>query len=123
MPRHKIETSLHEPVTIDVEGGRTYESAPLSARLIREVGKLEEQRKAGTLEGDVYVVQAVALIFGLKPEEIEDIDIRVLNRMLEHATAAIQGGKAEKAAGDVPPVVAEVTAEKNAQTPGSETSQ
>jgi len=96
MPRFKIETSLFEPVTIEVEGGRTYESVPLSPLLIREVQKLEEQRKAKTLDGDVYVVQAVALIFGLKPEEVEIIDIRLLSQMLEHATTAIMGGKAGK---------------------------
>lgn len=109
MPRFKIETSLFEPVTIEVESGRTYESVPLSPLLIREVSKLEEQRKARTLDGDVYVVQAVALIFGLKPEEVEIIDIRLLSQMLEHATAAMSGGKAGKVTAEIviPPTVAE----------------
>ena len=137
MPRFKIETSLFEPVTIEVEGGRTYESAPLSDRLIREASKLEEQRKAKTLDGEVYVVRAVALIFGLKQEEVETIDIRILGRMLELANTAMSGGKAGKVEAvvppaDVPPAVvltpeeaaaAEVTAEKNALPPGGDVSQ
>lgn len=122
MPRYKIERSLFEPVTIEVEGGRTYESAELSPRLIREVSELDEQRKAGTLEGDVYVVQAVALIFGLKPEEIETTDIRLLSRMLTLATDAMGGGKAGKAAEAASSEAAEATAEKNGQKPGSEPS-
>lgn len=128
MPRFKIETSLFEPVTIEVEGGRIYESVPLSPLLIREVSKLEEQRKAKTLDGDVYVVQAVALIFGLKPEEVEIIDIRLLSQMLEHATAAMSGGKAGKITPEVSPsvaeqkikdAVAEALDSKNEQKPGA----
>ena len=113
MPRFKIETSLFEPVTIEVEGGRTYESVPLSPLLIREISKVDEQRKAGTLENVAAVVQQIALIFGIDPKEVETIDVRLLNRILEHVTAVMLGAKA----GNVPD---EVTAEKNAPTPGSE---
>ena len=133
MPRFKIETSLFEPVTIEVEGGRTYESAPLSDLLLREMSRLEEQRKAKTLEDMAYLVQSVALIYGLKPEEAETIDIRILGRMVELANTAMNGGKAGKVEAVVPPpevppaktltpeeaAAAEVTAEKNALTPGA----
>jgi hypothetical protein len=138
MPRFKIETSLFEPVTIEVEGGRTYESVPLSPRLIREMSKLEEQRKAKTLGDDTIIVQEVALIFGLEAKEVETIDIRILAQILEHATGAMMGGKAGKVQGvatsaavqaeeaSPPPValaVDEVTASKNVPKPEGEISQ
>jgi len=122
MPKFKIETSLFEPVTIEVEGGRTYESVPLSDLLIREMSKLGEQRKARTLNDDEYVVQAVALIFGLKAEETETIDFRILNRMVELANDALNAsklGKIEEVSfppPDMPPVD-EAVAEKNAPKP------
>ena len=111
MPRFKIETSLFEPVTIDVEGGRTYASVPLSPFLIREVAKIEEQRNAKTLSDSDAVIQQVALIFGIEAKDVEITDIRVLTKILEHATSAMGGGRAGKTP------LAEVTAEKNAPTP------
>jgi hypothetical protein len=128
MPRFKIETSLFEPVTIEVEGGRTYESVPLSDRLIREMSKLAEQQKAKTLDDEAYVIQAVALIFGLKPEEIETIDVRILGRMVELANTAINSNQIGKPV-EIPPALSEVspvdevTAEKNAPTPEGGVSQ
>ena len=136
MPRFKIETNLFEPVTIEVEGGRTYVSAPLSDLLFKEMSRLDEQRKAKTLDDMTYMIQSVALIYGLKREEAETVDIRILGRMIELANTAMNGGKAGKVEAVVPPpevppavvltpeeaAAAEVTAEKNALTPGGESS-
>jgi hypothetical protein len=117
VPHFKIETSLFEPVMIEVEGGRTYESVPLSPFLIREIGKIDEQRKAGTLDGADAVIQEVALIFGLEMKDVEKIDIRLLTQILEYATAAMSSGRAGKASLAVTPAETEATAEKNAPTP------
>ena len=128
MPRFKIETSFFEPVTIEIEGGRTYESVPLSDLLVREMSKIAEQRKAKTLGDNEYVVQAVALIFGLKTEEAETIDFRVLTRMVELANSALNAGKPGKVeeASLLPPdasPVDELVAEKNASKPEAGVSQ
>ena len=132
MPRFKIETSLFEPVTIEVEGGRTYESVPLSPFLIREISKLDEQRKAKTLDDFSALTQQVALIFGIKPEEVETIDIRILNEILAHATAAMTTGPKKPAPLETMTVdkavpasapVSEALAEKNAPKAGPVTSQ
>jgi hypothetical protein len=123
MPRYKIETSLFEPVTIEVEGGRTFQSVPLSPFLIREISKLEEQRRAGTMDDMTAITQQVALIFGVDIKEIETIDVRILGRVIEHATAAMSGGKGGKVAETPTPTEApagavdEVTAEKNGPKP------
>jgi hypothetical protein len=129
MPRHKIARSLYEPVTIEVEGGRTYESVPLSPFLIREIAKLEEQRKAKTIDEFSGLTQQVALIFGIDSKEVETIDIRVLNEILELAGDAMATGPkkpvpldtmtVEKATATVIPS-SEALAEKNESKPGSE---
>ncbi len=116
MPRYKIETSLFEPVTIEVEGGRIYTSVPLSPFLIREITKIEEQRKAGTLDTMIAITQQVALIFGVEAKEVETIDIRILTQILGYATNAMMGEKAGK-------IAVEVTAEKNAPKPEGGTTQ
>jgi hypothetical protein len=128
MPRFKIETSLFEPVTIEVEGGRTYESAPLSPSMLREIDKLEKKKDAGTLDSITAVVQQVAFIFGLEPKDIETVDFRILNRILEHVATVMIASKAEKVVAVVEPKTpktpeAEVTAEKNAPMPEAEVSQ
>ena len=116
MPRYKIEKSLFEPVEIEVESGRTYTSVPLSPFLLREISKLEEQRKAGTLDTTAAITQQVALIFGLEAKDIEITDIRILTKILEYATEAMKGGKAGK-------ITAEAAVEKNAPKPEAETTQ
>jgi len=125
MPKFKIETSLFEPVTIEVEGGRTYVSAPLSPSMIKAVSNLEEQRKAKTLEDMTALTQQVALIFGIDPKEVETTDIRVLSQILEHVTNAMMGAKGGKVPSPKVPdkPVDEVTAEKNGLTPGAGISQ
>ena len=123
MPRFKIETSLFEPVTIEIEGGRTFESAPLSPYLIKEVARLEEQRKAKTLDDMTAVTQQVALIFGIDPKEVETIDLRILNRILENVMEAMESNKAGKVTDTTPSGSAEVASEKNAPTPEAGISQ
>ncbi len=138
MPRFKIETSLYEPVTVEVEGGRTFVSVPFSPQLTKAVLALDKQRRAKELDMNEFVVQGVGLFFGLDPKEIETIDIRVLTQVMNYAMEALNGGpvkKAEDAAADVPPAktakpeespapgVDEVTAEKNVPKPGGEASQ
>lgn len=125
MPRFKIETSFFEPVTIEVEGGRTYASAPLSPSMLREIDKLDKQKNAGTLDSITAVVQQVAFIFGLEPKDIETVDFRILNRILEHVATVMIASRAVKIVAAVEPETpktpeAEVTAEKNAPTPGFE---
>ena len=116
MPGYKIAKSLHEPVTVEVEGGQTFVSVPLSPSLIRAISKIEAERTSGAVDDMTAVVGQVALIFGVKPEAVEVLDIRVLNQILQHATEAMAGGKASKAD-------AEATAEKNAPEPGPATTQ
>jgi hypothetical protein len=124
VPQFKIENSLFEPVTIEVEGGRTFQSVPLSPFLIREISKLEEQRKAKTMDDMAAISQQIALIFGVDLKEVETIDVRILVQAIEYATDAINGGKAGQLAKiPIPPeppsgVVDEVTAEKNGLKPG-----
>jgi prolyl-tRNA editing enzyme YbaK/EbsC (Cys-tRNA(Pro) deacylase) len=134
MPRFKIETSLFEPVTIEVEGGRTYESVELSPGLLEAVDEIDKKKIAGTLDGLTASVQQIALIFGLEPEVVKTVDFRILNLILEHVAAVMMSSRAVKVAevgaikvplaavGVVAPVpekppVDEVTAEKNAPKP------
>jgi len=121
MPKFKIETSLFEPVTIEIEGGRTFVSVPLSPSTIKAVSNIEEQRKAKTLEDMTALTQQVALIFGIDPKEVETTDIRVLSKILEHVNDAMTGGKAGKVAEIPAPVgtvvVDEAASEKNGLRP------
>ena len=125
MPRFKIETSLFEPVTIEVEGGRTYQSAPLSPSMLREIDELEKQKNAGTLDSITATIRQVALIFGLEPKDIETVDFRILNRILEYVATVMIASRAVKVVAAVEPKTpktdeAELEAEKNGPTPGSE---
>jgi len=123
MPRFKIETSLFEPVTIEVEGGRTYESVPLSPYLTKEIGKLEEQRRAGTLDDVTAVTQQIALVFGLEPKDVERTDVRILNRMLEDVQESMKGSRTDKVVELASAELTEAASEKNVLKPGGEISQ
>ena len=138
MPRFKIETSLFEPVTIEVEGGRTFESVELSPGLLEAVDEIEKKKIAGTLDSLTAVVQQIALIFGLEPEIIKTVDFRILNRILEYVANVMMASRAGKIMEVALPKVAvadtvasmpekvpvdEVTVEKNAPTPEGGVSQ
>jgi len=117
VPTFKIASSLYEPVTNELEDGRKYESAPLSPFLIQEISKIQEQLKAGTLEGQAAIIQQVSIIYGLDPKEAEKIDVRILQAMVENAAKAMMGSRAGKV------VAPEIEAEKNVPKPEAGTTQ
>jgi hypothetical protein len=127
VPSFKIETSLFEPVTIEVEGGRTFTSVPVSPGLLREVDKLRAQRLAGTLEDTDAIIREVSLIFGVDPKDIETTDIRVLKKLLDYAMdtltkslgGAPKAGEEPAAAGVVDDPAVKETAEKNGSEPAA----
>lgn len=127
MPKFKLETSLYEPVTVEVEGGRTFTSVPLSPQLIRGIQAIEDEARGSTpLRALESVTRQVALIFGVGPEEIESVDVRILQRVLEIATEAMTRNAASlKVPTTVPPdePVDKATAEKNGSRPEGETLQ
>ena len=117
MPTFKIASSLYEPVTNELEDGRKFISAPLSPFLIQEVTKIQEQLKAGTLEGQAAIIQQISIIYGLDLKEAEKIDIRILEAMIENAAKAIRSNRPGQ------PTTPEIEAEKNAPKPEAETTQ
>ncbi len=123
MPHFKIEKSLYEPVTIEVEGGRVFESVPISTRLLKEITRLDEQVKGQALDAETALIRQVSLLFGVDEKELESVDFRVLSRILEHANAAMIYDQSAKPAGSQPSETKEVEAEKNGPEPGGETSQ
>lgn len=123
MPHFKIERSLYEPVTIEVEGGRVFESVPISTRLLKEITRLDEQVKGQALDAETALIRQVSLLFGVDEKELENIDFRVLSRILEHANAAVSRDKSAEPAGDQPVEKKEVEVEKNVSEPGGEISQ
>lgn len=123
MPHFKIERSLYEPVTIEVEGGRVFESVPISTRLLKEITRLDEQVKDKSLDAETALIRQVSLLFGVDEKELENVDFRVLSRILEYANAAVIRDKSSEPAGDHPGEQKEVEAEKNGSEPGGEISQ
>lgn len=123
MPHFKIERSLYEPVTIEVEGGRVFESVPISTRLLKEIIRLDEQVKDKSLDAETALIRQVSLLFGADEAELENVDYRVLSRILEYANAAVLRDKGAEPAGDQPVEQKEVEAEKNGSEPGGEISQ
>jgi hypothetical protein len=123
VPHFKIERSLYEPVTIEVEGGRVFESVPISTRLLKEITRLDEQVKGQALDAETALIRQVSLLFGVDEKELENIDFRVLSRILEHANAAVSRDKSAEPAGDQPVEKKEVEVEKNVSEPGGEISQ
>ncbi len=120
MPSFKIASSLFEPVTVEVEGGRTFTSRPLSPQLIQGIRAIEERVLKSGLDAMEAVTLQVGLIFGVDPKEIEAIDVRILQRILEYSTEAMKGGRGGSVPADQAtpaPVAPEVTAEKNVPKP------
>lgn len=118
MPHFKIEKSLYEPVTIEVEGGRVFESVPISTSLLRDITRLDEQVNAKAMDPEAALIKQVALIFGADEKELESLDFRVLSRILEYANEAMVQDRGEKAGEQK-----EAEAEKNGPEPGGEISQ
>jgi hypothetical protein len=132
VPKFKIETSLYEPITLELKDGRTLESVDFSDLLFRSIAELDRQKEAGTLDGVAHLVMSIALVFGVKREDLETIDIRVLGDILAYigeVVVASRGGKpraislAPSATAIPTSPVDEVAAEKNGPAPGGEISQ
>ena len=110
-------------MTIELEDGRILESVDFSDLLFRKIAELDKLKNAGTLDGIAYIVLSVALVFGVKREDLETVDIRVLGKVIAYVGEVMIAGRAGMVSAPSPmpdKPVDEVTAEKNAPKPGSE---
>jgi hypothetical protein len=107
MKRFKVETSLFEPIEVEI-AGKVFVTQPLSAKLIREVNDLLSQirdKKVDEVEGTVKVA---ALIFGADPVEFDAMDIRALTVAVDYAQAEMAASRGtKKGAPEVVPLQAD----------------
>jgi len=95
MRRFVIETSLFEPIEVEI-GGRVYATVALSKQLIDAINDIQAQvreKKLADLDGSVRVA---ALIFGVPVEEFETLDLRALNPAVEYALQALNEGRVKQ---------------------------
>jgi len=95
MPKFKIDTqdNLFEPIEIDING-EVYQSVKLTRKLFREVLKKESKTSAGDMDS---LYDQIKLIFPtLTDKTLDDLDIREINAMLEHAQKEVYNPKYQK---------------------------
>lgn len=114
MPKFKIPASLFEPITIEVEGGRTYESVPLSPDFVTTMVERLEQSKAGAITDVQFLIDQFAAVFAISQEEARTTDSRIIRAALDHVAQTMNAQSAAKPAADAPE---EATAEKNVLRP------
>jgi hypothetical protein len=124
MPKLIVEKSLFEPIEVEV-GEKVYRAVPFSPWLIRAVKDLGDKRT----DDISYMVDMAALVFGIKADEVEKIDIRALTPAIEYVTEQMQPRKAPASiatpAADEAKIAAaidEVPASKNELKPEAEPS-
>ena len=89
MPKLIVDKSLFEPIEVEI-AGKNYIAQPFSARLIRGVNEINSQtqeQKIGNVEGSVRMA---ALIFGVSPDEFDQMDVRALAPAIEFVTEQMQ---------------------------------
>jgi len=115
VPRCKIETSLFDPLIIEL-GEKVYTSVHRSVRLIKAFDELQAKRKSGAVSDLDATIQILGLIFGVDAEEFQTIDQTYLQAIAEKAMEYMgEGGKAKPGS-----ETTKAEPEKNALTPGSE---
>jgi hypothetical protein len=119
MPKFKIETSFFEPIIIELEGGKVFESVPLSKPVTEEIGLIADKMVAGTIPELTAMVQQFSIIFGVDAAEAEKIDLRIIRKALTIATGVMTDQRKENE--KLP--VSEAKDLKNAPMPGPEASQ
>ncbi len=142
MPRVKIETSLYDPLVIEL-GDKVYTSVPRSMRLIRELETLKKKGESGEIDDLEVSAGVLGFVFGVESVEFETIDGALLVAIAEKATQYIGSWKpkgpipapapdfklptaeevvaAQKEGRKIDPF-AEAESEKNVPKPGSEPS-
>lgn len=95
MPKFKIDTqdNLFEPIEIEING-EAYHSVKFTRKLFREVLKKESKTSAGDMDS---LYDQIKLIFPkLTDVTLDDLDIREINAMLEHAQKEVYNPKYQK---------------------------
>lgn len=127
MPRRRIETSLWDPLVIEL-GDKVYTSVPRSVRLTEDVKALDEKRASGAVDLYTFLIQFLGLFFDVNPEEFRGLDRAILEAIGDEALAYVNTPKKEKLdtmtvdKATAPPAVPadKASAEKNVSAPGSE---
>ncbi len=108
MDRVVISTSVFEPVELEI-AGKVYQTIPLSKKAFRRLDKFD---KEADIKDPVTLIDAlvnqVAFLCQVPPEEFEDTDVRILKKVLGSITDRVTQ----------PPSTPEATAEKNVPKPG-----
>ena len=101
MPRFKIETSLFDPLVIEL-GDKVYTSVPRSVQLTETVKDLDAERLAKKISDNDFAVQFLGLMFDVNPQEF-----RVLDRAIMEAIADRALDYVRPVTPIIPPTVAE----------------
>ena len=124
MPKLIVDKSLFEPIEVEV-GATVYRAVPFSPWLMRAVKDLGDKRT----DDLSYMVDMAALIFGIKADEVEKIDVRALTPAIEYVTEQmsarpIHPGQAlvAKAQDAIDAAISEAQASKNEPEPEAELS-
>jgi len=97
--------SIHPPIEVEIDG-KTYQNRPLSRTTFDEVKKYEKAAVGGEIKA---LYKQVEILFGVPAEILNNIDIRDVASLLDHAMSQIF--EARKG-------TSEEQAEKNESKPG-----
>ena len=101
MPRFKIETSLFDPLVIEL-GDKVYTSVPRSVQLSEAVKDLDADRLSKKISDNDFAVQFLGLMFDVNPQEFKVLDRAIMEAIAERALDYVH-----PPAPKVPPTVAE----------------
>lgn len=80
----EIEKSFPDPVTIEIEGGKTYTTVPFSTLLLKKMNAIKKLVEDGILENEEGEAQTFALLFDVEIKEAETLDLRIIGRILKN---------------------------------------
>jgi hypothetical protein len=98
MPKLKIDTSLFEPIEIEIDG-KVYEARRLTRDVFKEIQALDEEISAGNIEAGYKLLEmllgqeAVDVISGLDISIVNQICDFIVNRVATTGEAEKNGPK------------------------------
>lgn len=88
MPRFKIETSLFDPLVIEL-GDKVFTSVPRSVQLVETVTALDADRSAKKISDNDFMIQFLGLMFDVNPQEFRVLDKAIMEAIADRALAYV----------------------------------
>jgi acetyl-CoA carboxylase carboxyltransferase component len=76
-------------------GDQVYKTVPFTQDLVKKITDIQDQVKAGAMDAMAAIIAQAAVVFARPAAEFAEMDVRLLGKLIESATAEMMPKKAE----------------------------